>query len=115
MTIEQTKNIDIVALNEKIGIVYLTIADNIAWGDQEVKLLQLQNKINTYLEFIESGEMFQLYPKSRYLNPMISLISQHPPQEKDITFLNRVTAIIEEAGYSFEWKVFEQVATDIEE
>ncbi|WP_342315746.1 DUF6572 domain-containing protein [Lysobacter sp. FW306-1B-D06B] len=46
------------------GIVVLGIADHLPWesGEDEQHLLLLQEKINRYLAFIESGEMVVAFP-----------------------------------------------------
>lgn len=60
MTIEQLDKVDVIANdNEK---VILVISDHLEWDDQNEKLLLLQDKLNLYLSFIESGEIFEQYP-----------------------------------------------------
>lgn len=115
MTIENTQIIDFISLNEKQGIVHLFITDHLDWAMGENKLKILQDKINFYLSFIESGEMGLSYPKAATLNPVISLVSQYKVTEKEKDFLLNVTAIIEDAGYSFEWKYFDLKSKNIDQ
>lgn len=114
MTIENTQSIDFISLNEKQGIVHLFITDHLDWNMGEAKLKILQDKINFYLSFIESGEMTLSYPNAVTLNPVISLVSQYEVTKEEKDFLLKVTAIIEDAGYSFEWKHFDLQAKEID-
>ena len=106
MTIEITEKIDIVTINEYSGRIYLNISDHLGWEIPN-KLLLLQQKVNRYLAFIESGEMHWQHPQSTQLNPFIMLICLHPPKQSGLKFLAQITEIIEEAGYSFGWQRFD--------
>lgn len=106
MTIELTEQIDIITISEETGRIYLTISDHLRW-DHPDKLLVLQHKLNHYLAFIESGQIALQHPQAAILNPVISLISQFPADQLGEQFLTTIRSIIEEAGYSFEWKSFD--------
>ena len=112
MTIELTEKIDIITLSEETGRIYLNISDHLSW-DSPDKRLTLQNKVNRYLAFIESGEMALNYPQSTVLNPTIHLICKQPPNPTDEIFLLQVREIIEEAGYSFDWKLFDPLLNQL--
>ncbi len=105
MTIESTSQIDILTVRESLGQIQLTISDHLPW-EQSDKLLLIQQKVNHYLAFIESGEMESQHPKSATLTPVLKLISLYPPQSTDLEFLKQVQAIIEDAGYGFGWQCF---------
>ena len=66
MSIVETKVVDIIAVPEwEPENVILVITDHLEWGDkaqQGEHLLLLQEKINTYIAFIESGEILESYP-----------------------------------------------------
>ena len=68
MSIVETKVVDIIAVPEwEPKNVILLITDHLKWGDkaqQGEHLLLLQEKINTYIAFIESGEILENYPPS---------------------------------------------------
>lgn len=78
MSIEQTDVIDFISVNELENEVVLTISDHLEWGqDASNHLFLLQKKINTYLSFIENGELQETYPDSSGRNIVISISGQH--------------------------------------
>ena len=107
MTIEQENVIDLISHNEKEGYVALTIVDHLEWDDENKKLLQLQNKINAYLSFIESGEIEEEYPLSKGKNIRIQLNCMHEPNQDGLQFLDLIDPIITDAGFEFKWEVLE--------
>ncbi len=79
MSIEQRKVIDFVGVDEKANEVVLTISDHLDWDDPKSNhLFLLQDKINDYLAFIESGELLKKYPDSKGRNPVIQVYGQYP-------------------------------------
>lgn len=61
MSLDQLDKIDIISTNPK-GEVVLHIADHLEWTLQKDHILLLQDKINAYLQFIESGQILEEYP-----------------------------------------------------
>ena len=104
MTILLSDQIDIISAAQDKGMIYLTISDHLDWQYQD-KLLLLQQKINHYLAYIESGEMALKDPQASFLNPIICLVCQYHPNNQVIEFLTKVQGIVEEAGFSFEWRL----------
>jgi hypothetical protein len=56
--------VDAIDTDKDGNLVTLTITDHLAWGDDQ-HLLLLQQKLNTYLAFIESGEIHATYPAAK--------------------------------------------------
>jgi hypothetical protein len=108
MTIEQEDIIDIVGVNEQEQIISLYISDHLEWDDKNEKLLLLQNKINTYLAYIESGQIYEQHPDSKNLEVHIHLSCKYEPNSEAIKFLNLAKPLVEEAGYYFNWGVFDE-------
>ena len=48
------------------------------WDDSE-HLLLLQEKLNSYLAFIESGEIYESYPRAMGRQLVIDLVLKHSP------------------------------------
>lgn len=59
MTVAQSGVVDWLGIEKPTGHVSLTVVDDINWSDEQNHLLLLQEKLNTYLAFIESGEVFE--------------------------------------------------------
>jgi hypothetical protein len=68
VTVEQLDVVDFAAIDPKTDEVLLVITDHLEWTgeDQPDKehMLILQEKINRYLAFIESGEIYESYQKN---------------------------------------------------
>lgn len=79
MSITETKVVDIIAVPEwEPENVILVITDHLEWGDkaqQGEHLLLLQEKINSYVAFIESGELLESYPPAKDKLPIMKLRS----------------------------------------
>ena len=58
MSIEQSDKIDFISIT-KSGKVQLTISDHLEWNNEEMHLLILQKKINAYLDYIQSEQIFE--------------------------------------------------------
>ncbi|MCH2157152.1 MAG: hypothetical protein MK096_00010 [Oleiphilaceae bacterium] len=105
MTIEQEDKVDIIGVNEEEGYISLIISDHLEWDDKNEKLLLLQAKINSYLAYIETGQVYEEYPDCKDLNVHIRLTSLHQPNDEGLKFLELVTPIVEDAGFYFKWGV----------
>src|ERR1700675_379268 len=65
MTVEELDKIDRLAFNRQNGDVLLIISDHLDWDESEGEhLLALQGKLNTYLEFVESGQLYAKHPRA---------------------------------------------------
>ncbi len=102
MAVDQPKVIDIVS-KDQTGNFVLTICDHLDWQDTEEHLLALQEKINTYLDFLDSGEIYEKYPDARGHEKEIEAMFVHAPNSQALLFLSRVKSIIEYSGYSFRY------------
>lgn len=106
MSIEQTGTIDFVNIDRKLGDVWLTISDHLPWDHGEGEhLLLLQNKLNAYLRFIESGEMFKEIPETKGRKVLINLVGQFPLSEKANLFFEKASAAIYGAGFKLQFKL----------
>lgn len=101
MTIEDAGVVDIVGTDRQTGAVVLTISDHLDWRDGASHLATLQDKINAYLQFIESGELEQSYPNAKDREVRIELVSKHEPSSEGEEFLRKAEAILTGAGIGF--------------
>ena len=106
MSVEQIDKVDFISTTEK-GIIKLTISDHLEWDAKNEHLLILQNKINAYLNFIESGQILEEYPSSANKKIEIEIVLQFPPNEIANIFLNKCKTIINEQNIEFKWRVLE--------
>ena len=101
MSIEDTKVIDFIG-TEQDGAVVLTISDHLEWEDTHIALLQ--EKINSYLAFIESGEIYETYPAGKDSEIKINVVFKHEPTDEGVTFLSQCKEIINQAGFKFSYE-----------
>ncbi|RTL41366.1 MAG: hypothetical protein EKK49_02070 [Rhodocyclaceae bacterium] len=101
MTVEQANVIDVIRADARMGCVYLTIADHLEWDGEH--LVMLQEKLNSYLAFVESGEINTAYPPSLNCAVAIDLVLKYRPTAEAEAFLAQVTAIVESAGLTFHY------------
>lgn len=110
MSIAETKQIDGLAQVEKTGDLVVLIVDHLSWiVPQHLKLLEL--KIDTALQFVQSGQIFQKYPneKKRFENKEIKIIFQlvlkYPPHKEIQKNLSLIYNILQTVGIQFEYIV----------
>ena len=103
MSVNQTDTIDFISTTPN-GEVVLTISDHYSWV--ETRHLQLlQNKINAYLQFIESGQIYEDYPNSAGQDLIIETVMKFEPNQEAISFLEKAKEITTKAGIGFQWQV----------
>ena len=100
MSIEQTSVIDFIGTNKENGNITLSISDHMDWSNQNEHLRLLQDKINAYLRFIESGEIYTNYPDAKGRNINIEIIAKYNFTEKSNEFFVNAKKIIHNAGFN---------------
>lgn len=109
MSIEDTKIVDVLSMSEDEREVLLTISDHLPWNmemDRHIQLLR--DKINTYLTFIESGELLEAYPKAVGLKPVIRTIGKYPLNAQGHEFYATARKVIERAGFDLRFETLEE-------
>lgn len=104
MAVDERNIIDFVSTG-KDGTVTLSIADHLAWDDEQEHLYHLQEKLNRYMDFINSGELAEKFPEAADLRPVIRVHFVHPPTPAAKEFLSKVTALIEAEAVSFTYGI----------
>jgi hypothetical protein len=107
MSIAETNVVDIIAVPEwEPDDVVLVITDHLEWGDEAEQgehLLLLQEKINTYVAFIESGELLESYPPSNGKKLKIRINGLYELPEQAELFIDRVTEVLKGVGIGMEF------------
>ncbi len=93
MSLDNLKIIDALGVEVSSGHIVLTIIDAWDWADELDHLIALQEKINTYLNFIESDQIYEDYPDANGQPLRIDLITKFPLPEIAIEFLERASEI----------------------
>ncbi len=107
MSIENTKLIDFAGRDRQTGDVCLSISDHLPWDDehQGIHLRLLQDKIYAYLDFIESGEIYEKYPMAKGSPIVINIIGKYPLAERAKIFLDKITAYVHGLGLTLQFKI----------
>jgi len=110
MAIDSTDTVDSIGIDPTSDEVLLTISDHLDWkGDDKEHMLLLQEKVNSYLRFIESGEIYRKYPQAKGKAFVINIMGKFSPNEYANLFLKKIETLLHEAGYKLR---FEQILTN---
>ncbi len=105
MSLEQINEIDTIGIDNATGVVVLSIIDGLDWQDEQNHLEVLQEKINNYLSFIESGDIYNAYPDAKERAIEIKIFAKYDFTEKAFQFLINAEKIIANAGFKLRWIV----------
>ena len=103
MSIEDQNLVDAIGVDED-GVVVLTISDHLKWDNEHLYLLQ--EKINTYLAFLESGKVYETYPRSKSKEFKINVVCKYEPTPSAVEFISQCTNVINQAGFQFGYEVY---------
>jgi hypothetical protein len=107
VSIEDSNLVDFVGTDSTTGSVVLTISDHLDWEREDQHLSLLQAKINTYLAFMESGELLEMYPSVQGKGIRIEIVVKYPLSHKALSFLRKAQPVVEGAGFSLSWRLLE--------
>ena len=111
MTVADPDVVDWLGLERGTGHVVLTIVDDLDWRDEHAHLLALQEKLNTYLRFLESGEVWrrlatELGREVAASVPIrVDILARHRATPHAQAFLDHATAAFDSAGFALAYKV----------
>jgi hypothetical protein len=103
VSIDDSQIIDIISTAAD-GKVVLTLTDHLPWGDNN-HIEKLQKKLNVYLAFVESGEVYGKYPDARERQFLFKISCKFQPDTEGLAFLHQAKLIIENAGFEFRHEV----------
>jgi hypothetical protein len=111
MTIEQADVIDTIALNEAKGQAVLIISDHLPWDiDEDDHLLMLQTKINSYVDAIESGELFRKRPRTIGKHLAIQIAAKYSLSANGQKLVDAIKAHLLAFGLELRVQLYEQDA-----
>jgi hypothetical protein len=103
MSVDQKDTVDFISTSPD-GNVMLTISDHLPWDKENEHLLALQDKLNSYLMFIESGEIFESYPTAKSKSIVIEVVMKYKPNKVALVFLTRSKETIENIDVQLRWR-----------
>ena len=106
MSVDQTDTIDFATVDNASGDLWLTISDHLPWDENEGNhLILLQNKLNAYLRFIESGEVVEKVPDAEGRHIVINLVGKFPMSQKAASFFEKARTAIQGAGFRLQFSL----------
>jgi hypothetical protein len=106
MPLEVANKVDAIGIDVESGEVVLTIADSWDWRDEPTHLHALQMKFNSYLDFIETGQLLESYPSAEGRNVTICIVFRMAPTESAQQFLATAIKVAAENGCRLIWQQF---------
>lgn len=103
--VEHAHVIDVIAQDSKTGEVTLIMLESRPWDGAELRLFQLQEKINAYLSFALDGEMAEAYPQFVGKKLRLQLDCVGMPGSDVVGFLSMVREQIAFQGIDLEVRV----------
>jgi hypothetical protein len=109
VAIDQTASIDLATIDHASGDLWLSISDHLPWGEDDdgPHLLLLQEKLNAYLRFIESGEVIERIPEASDRNVVINLVGKFSLSPRAEAFFQIACAAIAEAGFRLQFTLLQ--------
>ncbi len=98
MALDKPQVVDAIGIEEATGCAVLTIADSWDWEDEGQHLLALQAKLNSYFEFIESGQVWESHPGARGRELVIELVSRFPLPKAGEELMRRASEACSDLG-----------------
>lgn len=106
MAVDQTNVIDVAGIDKSTGEMVLTISDHLDWADTIQHQALLQEKFNSYLAFVESGEIFERFPDAKNRSIIFRVVFKFKPDREGSQFIDRARTVIESAGFHLRQEVF---------
>ena len=114
MSVDDRNVVDGIGVENGSAVAVLTVSDHRVWGDHD-HLVALQNKLNDYFGFIESGQLLESYPDAADRNVRIDIICKHAPDLSGERLLHQARQVVEAAGWSLSWFVLDDVQSSAPE
>ena len=105
MSVEDKATVDLIGMDPRSGKIILTITDHLDWENVETHLRTLQDKINTYLDFIRSGEILVSYPAASGRENVIEVVFKYDPTHEAVRFLSEASSELSDLDIELRSKV----------
>ena len=107
MSLQQTNQIDAIGIDGDTDFVMMYIFDCMDWTDEYPHLQLLQDKVYQYLDCIESGEIDEVYPAAKGMDPAIHVIFKEQIPENARKALASLCEVAKDEGIPLGWEVTE--------
>ncbi|MBB4097478.1 DUF6572 domain-containing protein [Sphingomonas kyeonggiensis] len=101
MSIVDAGTIDAIGIDKVSGDVVLNISDHLDWCEEASHLKALEDKVNAYLGYLESGQIVEDVPEAKGRRPVIAVHQQFVPTETAKLVLERLQVALDSHGIGF--------------
>jgi len=98
MSLETHQAVDAIGTDIAGNVVVLSILDSWDWEDPGHHLRALQEKLNAYFGFVESGEIYDAYPDAQGKALRIDIVCRYSIPDDGLAFLAKAAAVAAELG-----------------
>ena len=91
MSLNNIQVIDAVGTDNSDGTVVLSIIDSWDWRDEQLHIRALQEKLNAYFGFVESGQIYEFYPDANGKDLRVDIVSKFPIPKVGLIFLEKAS------------------------
>jgi hypothetical protein len=106
MSILDTNVVDVIGIDPPNRITRLGISDHLKWDEAEPDhLVLLQEKINTYLVYLESGQIYENNPNTKNCKFEIELVAKYELSQAALDFFRKAQVIVRGAGFDLTCRV----------
>ncbi|WP_175811887.1 DUF6572 domain-containing protein [Burkholderia contaminans] len=98
MSLQKSDVIDAIGTETESGSIVMSIIDSWGWDSPDDHLNALQNKLNCYFDFVESGQIFESYPEAKGRNLRIDIVEKFAPPESVEYFFERTVSVAAKLG-----------------
>ncbi len=105
MSLDNADIVDAVGIEVEDGTVVLSIIDGWDWADERGHLCALQDKLNAYFGFVETGQVYETYPEASGQPLRIDIVSKFPIPETSLSFLQKVSAVAAKLNMTVTYRV----------
>ncbi len=100
--IEHTDTVDLITLNAEEGVVRLIVIGPDAWSGSDGEQELLKRKIDSYLRFVQAGELHQLNPETTKHRVRFQIDNSSPLPVSTRKAIERINAYLAEFGIDLE-------------
>jgi len=86
MSVQESDVIDFVGTDKRTGAITLSISDHLDWQGANEHLFILQAKLNRYVDFIESGDIYEHKKPISGKKIIIQVIGRYNPPDEAAEF-----------------------------
>jgi len=99
--VRHTESLDLITFDEKNNRLKLIMVEERQWDEDSEMYQQLQEKINSYLTFIESGQLKENYPEYCDKKILIQLDMAFEPSGYIVQLIPRIRKVFKEQNIEF--------------